>query len=341
MRAVALTQHLPVTDANALVDLELPAPEPGPHDLLVRVHAVSVNPVDTKVRRPKPGVGVLPAPRVLGWDAAGRVEAVGSEVRRFRPGDEVYYAGSITRAGCNSELHTVDERIVGRKPRSLDFAEAAALPLTALTGWEALFDRLAVRPGTGGSLLIIGGAGGVGSLAIQIGRHAGLRVIATASRPETQTYCRELGAQLVIDHRQPLREQLKAGGFEQVDYILNTADTAGYWDACCELVAPLGGICSIVETNQPLALGSLMGKSARFAWELMFTRARFGVDLEAQGRVLDQVAELVEQGVLRTTLTARRSPICAATLLEAHALLESGRAMGKLVLEGWADAAAR
>jgi len=339
MRAVALTQHLPISDPNALLDVELPTPEIGPHDLLVRVHAVSVNPVDTKVRRPKPGVGVLPAPRVLGWDAAGRVEAVGEKVSRFSVGDEVYYAGSITRPGSNSELHAVDERIVGHKPRTLDFAESAALPLTALTAWEALFDRLSIRAGgeRSQSLLIIGGAGGVGSLAIQLGRYAGLKVVATASRKETQAFCSELGADAVIDHRLPLPEQLRSAGFADVNMILNTADTAAYWDACCEIIAPLGGICSIVETDKPLNLAPLMRKSARFSWELMFTRSIFGVELEMQGQILDKVGELIDQKVLRTTLTARRSPISAATLREAHTLLESGQAIGKVVIEGWPE----
>lgn len=339
MRAVALTQHLPISDPNALLDVELPTPEIGPHDLLVRVHAVSVNPVDTKVRRPKPGVGVLPAPRVLGWDAAGRVEAVGEKVSRFSVGDEVYYAGSITRPGSNSELHAVDERIVGHKPRTLDFAQSAALPLTALTAWEALFDRLSIRAGgeRSQSLLIIGGAGGVGSLAIQLGRYAGLKVVATASRKETQAFCSELGADAVIDHRLPLPEQLRSAGFADVNMILNTADTAAYWDACCEIIAPLGGICSIVETDKPLNLAPLMRKSARFSWELMFTRSIFGVELEMQGQILDKVGELIDQKVLRTTLTARRSPISAATLREAHTLLESGQAIGKVVIEGWPE----
>ena len=299
--------------------------------------AISVNPADTKVRSPKPKVEA--SPRVLGWDAVGVVEAVGPDVKLFKRGDAVYYAGSMVRPGCNSELHLVDERIVGHKPRSLDNAQAAALPLTALTAHEALFDRCSIDVGgrhAGRSLLIINGAGGVGSIAIQMAKLAGLRVIATASRPETQQWCRELGADHVVNHRQELPPQLAALGHAQVDYIFNTVNTASYWDAMCELIKPFGRIVSIVETTQPMAVGKLMSKSASFSYELMFTRsAQQTQDMDEQHRILEQVAGWVDAGKLKTTLTEKLSPINASTLRQAHAKLESGTMLGKLVLEGW------
>jgi NADPH2:quinone reductase len=337
MRAVALERYLPISDPKSLLDVELPDPQPQGHDLLVRVHAVSVNPVDTKVRSPKDKTES--PPRVLGWDAAGVVEAVGSGVTRFKKGDAVFYAGSITRAGCNSELHLVDERIVGHKPRSLSFAQAAALPLTALTAHEALFDRMSIDLGgrhAGRSLLIINGAGGVGSIAIQLGKLAGLRVIATASRPESQAWCRTMGADQVINHREDLAKQLQAAGTPEVDYILNTVNTAAYWTVMGDVIKPFGRMSSIVETKEPLDLGRLMRKSVSFSWELMFTRAIFQTpDMDEQHRILQQVAEWIDSGKLKTTLTETLSPICAAQLRAAHAKLESGTMVGKLVLEGW------
>ena len=231
MKAIALTRYLPIDDPQSLVDIELPQPKPGAHDLLVRVEAVSMNPVDTKVRAPKPQVEAQP--KVLGYDAAGVVEAVGDGVTLFKPGDAVWYAGDITRSGSNAQYQLVDERIVGRKPANFDFANAAALPLTAITAWELLFQRMrfdADGADRGRSLLIIGGAGGVGSIAIQLARRAGLVVIATASRPETIEWCIQMGAQHVIDHRQPLKPQLQALGFSEVDAIVNFADTAPYWE---------------------------------------------------------------------------------------------------------------
>ncbi len=337
MKAVALKRYLPIADPEALLDVELPDPRPEEHDLLVRVHAVSVNPVDTKVRSPKDKTES--PPRVLGWDAAGTVEAVGPEDTLFRPGDAVFYAGSITRPGCDSELHLVDERIVGRKPRSLDFAQAAAMPLTALTAHEALFDRMSIDLGgrhTGRSLLIINGAGGVGSIAIQLAKLAGLHVIATASRPESQAWCRTLGADHVINHREELAQQLRAVGSPEVDYILNTVNTGAYWTVMGDVIKPFGRMASIVETKEPVDLGRLMRKSVSFSWELMFTRAIFQTqDMLEQHRILTQVSEWLDAGRLRTTLTEKLSPISAATLRAAHAKLESGTMVGKLALEGW------
>lgn len=337
MRAVGLTRYLPIDDPESLVDVELPDPVPAGRDLLVRVKAISVNPVDTKVRRPRPDIEA--APKVLGWDAAGVVEAAGREVTMFRPGDEVWYAGDITRPGCNAELHLVDERIVALKPRSLDFACAAAMPLTSLTVWEALFARMGIDPDgadRGSSLLLIGGAGGVGSIGIQVAKHAGLTVIATASRDETRAWCRGLGADHVIDHAKPLREGIEALGLSGVEFILNASDTSRYWDACCDLIAPQGTICGIVSTTGPVDIQPLMAKSARFVWELMFTRARFQTpDMIEQHRILARLAALVDAGRLQTTATEVLRPINAANLRAAHARLEDGRMIGKLALEGW------
>lgn len=338
MKAIALTRYLPIDDPQSLVDIELPTPQPSAHDLLVRVEAVSVNPVDTKVRAPKPQVEAQP--KVLGYDAAGVVEAVGDAVTLFRPGDAVWYAGDITRSGSNAQYQLVDERIVGRKPVSFDFANAAALPLTAITVWELLFQRMrldADGADRGKSLLIVGGAGGVGSIAIQLARRAGLVVIATASRPETITWCIQMGAQHVIDHRQPLKPQLQAIGFSEVDAIANFADAAPYWDVMTDLIAPQGRIGLIVEPSTPLNIGDpLKAKCVSIHWEMMFARARFKTtDMIEQHRILDRVADLVDSGELRTTLTQTLFPIDAVNLRAAHAQLESGKTIGKVALAGW------
>jgi zinc-binding alcohol dehydrogenase family protein len=337
MKAVALKRYLPSSNPESLLDVELPDPTPQGHDLLVRVQAISVNPVDVKVRSPKDKVEA--SPRVLGWDAAGVVEAVGPDVKRFKRGDAVYYAGSILRPGCDSELHLVDERIVGLKPRSLDFAQAAALPLTALTAYEALFDRCAIDVGgrhKGRTLLIINGAGGVGSIAIQLAKLAGLRVIATASRAESQAWCRSMGADVVINHHEDIPKQLREAGSAEVDYLFNTVNTNAYWTVMGDVIKPFGRIASIVETSEPVDLGRLMRKSVSFSWELMFTRAIFQTpDMDTQHRILTQVAEWLDAGRLRTTLTEKLSPISAANLRAAHAQVESGKMVGKLVLENW------
>lgn len=338
MKAVGLLKYLPITHPDSLLDIELPKPQPKGRDLLVAVKAVAVNPVDTKVRAPKDKTEA--APRVLGWDAAGIVESVGPEVTLFKPGDAVFYAGDITRQGSNSEFQLVDERIVGRKPASLGFAEAAALPLTAITAWEGLFDRLRISPpgaDQGKRLLIVGGAGGVGSIAIQIAKRvAGLRVITTASRPETAAWCRELGADEVVDHHGDLVANLKAKGIEAVDYVLCCNDTDQHFPALARLIVPQGIICTIVENARPLPVELLKAKSAAFAWEFMFARSMFQTpDMIEQHRLLNRVAELIDAGTLRTTLKGVLGPINAATLKQAHAQLESGKAIGKLVLEGF------
>ncbi len=342
MRAIAVTCYLPADDPACFEEIELPTPAPRGHDLLVRVHAVSVNPVDTQMRAPRPEE--VPAPLVLGWDAAGVVEAVGEAVTLFRPGDAVYYAGSIDRAGSNSAYQLVDERIVGPKPPSLDFEEAAALPLTTLTAWEGLFERLGIArdpaANAGRTLLVIGGAGGVGSITIQLARHlAGLRVVATASRPESAAWAREMGADHIIDHQQPFRPQLAAAGLGEADYIYCTTATAQHLDQLADVVAPQGKICLIAGArgDRPLDFGQFQRKSATLAWELMFTRPLYQTaDMQAQHELLVEASRLFDAGVLRTTLTERFGPLSAERLRQAHARLETGRMIGKLVLSGLA-----
>lgn len=339
MKAVGLTRYLPIDDPASLQDIELPVPVPGAEDLLVRVEAIAVNPVDTKVRAPKPAVES--SPKVLGWDVAGVVEAVGERVEGFAVGDEVYYAGDITRAGGNSRFALVDARIAARKPATLGFAEAAALPLTALTAYESLFDRLGLDldgGNAGQTLLIVGGAGGVGSLGIQFAKRAGLTVIATASREETVAWVKELGADHVVDHRRPLRPQLEALGLTQVDWIACFADTDPHWEQMVDLARPQGHIVTIVDNTGPLATALAKAKSLTHAWEMMFTRARFRTpDMAEQGRILSRVAAWVDDGSLRHTLKTTLSPINAANLRQAHRVMESGTAVGKLALAGWED----
>jgi NADPH2:quinone reductase len=336
MRAVGFRHSLPIDREEALIDIEIDKPVAQGRDLLVEVKAVSVNPVDTKVRKrtdPKGG-----EPKILGYDATGVVAAVGPDATLFKPGDAVWYAGSIIRPGTNSEFHLVDERIVGRKPGKLDFAAAAALPLTSITAWEVLFDRFGIARdgGAGKSLLIIGGAGGVGSIAIQLARTlTRLTVIATASRPETTAWCRELGAHHVIDHSQAMPEQVKAIGHRFVDYIFGVTESGAHFDAIAEMVAPQGKF-GLIDDPKSLDVAKLKGKSASLHWEAMFTRSTFQTaDMEAQHRLLDEVAYMVDNGTIRTTVQENLGRIDAANLRRAHAMIESGRTRGKIVLEGF------
>jgi NADPH2:quinone reductase len=337
MKAIALTRYLPIDDPQSLVDVDLPEPVARGHDLLVRVEAVSVNPVDTKVRAPKAQVET--SPKVLGYDAAGTVEAIGADVTLFRPGDPVWYAGDITRPGSNSHKQLVDERIVGRKPRTLDFAAAAALPLTALTAWELLFERFgwdADGADTGRSLLVLAGAGGLGSITIQLARRAGLTVVATASRADSADWCRRMGAQHVVNHRQPLRPQLEAIGIRHVDAIACLTAAEPYWPQIADLVAPQGRVGLVVGLRGPLEMELLKNKSASVHWEFMFTRAMFTTpDIVRQHEILNRVADLVDAGALQPTATQVLQPIDAANLREAHRRLESGSTIGKVVLAGW------
>lgn len=336
MKAVALTRYLPIDDPESFQDVDLPKPVPDGRDLLVAVKAVSVNPVDTKVRAPKDTVEETP--RVLGWDAAGIVEAVGPDVTLFKPGDEVYYAGDITRAGSNSEYQLIDERIVGAKPKTLGFAEAAALPLTTLTAYESFFDRLGIdRDGgnSGESLLIIGAGGGVGSIGIQLAKAAGLKIIATASRPETSAWVTELGADHVVNHRQDMVAQVRALGFESVDHIAIFNDMR-HWETAVELIRPQGGIVTIDDTNLPMPMDKMKMKAASLHWEFMFARAMFQTpDMIEQHKLLTHVASEIDAGRIRTTLDTVLSPINAENMRKAHALVETGTAKGKIVLEGY------
>ena len=336
MKAVGLRRYLPLTEAEALLDVTLPIPVPQGRDLLVEVKAVAVNPVDTKVRAPKDKVEA--SPRVLGWDASGVVAAVGPGVTLFRPGDAVYYAGDITRPGSNQQFQLVDERIVGAKPQSLSFAEAAALPLTTITAYEALFDRLRIdRDGgsAGQSILMIGGAGGVGSIAIQLAKRAGLVVIASASRPETVAWVRQLGADATVDHRGDMVAQVRALGHHHVDHVAIFNDMR-HWETAVELIRPQGGIVSIDDTHLPMPMAGMKSKAASLHWEFMFARAMHQTpDMIEQHRLLTWVAAQIDAGQIRSTLTEVLHPINAENLRHAHAALEAGTAKGKIVLEGF------
>lgn len=337
MKAIGYRQPLPISAPEALIEVELPAPEPTGRDLLVQVQAVSVNPVDTKIRRSTaPAEGEV---KVLGWDAAGIVVGAGPGVTLFRPGDAVWYAGSIARAGTNAELHLVDERIVGRKPGSLGFGPAAALPLTAITAWELLFDRLGVAPGkrpAGESLLIVGAAGGVGSILTQLAcRLTAMTVIGTASRPETAAWVTSLGAHHVIDHGKPLAAELRRIGIPQVTHVASLTQTDAHFAQIVEALAPQGKF-ALIDDPPPIDVNQLKRKSISLHWELMFTRSLFETaDMIAQHRLLNEVAQLVDAGVLRTTFAEHFGRIDAGNLKRAHALLESGKARGKIVLEGF------
>lgn len=339
MKAVGRYRPAPIEDPASLVDLDLPDPEPRGRDLLVQVAAVSVNPADTKRRRNTPAAAD-DAPLILGWDAAGTVVATGEGASLFKPGDRVFYAGAANRPGCNSALHLVDERLVGPMPASLGFAEAAAMPLTALTAWEMLFDRFAIPQGggaggatgtAGATLLVVGGAGGVGSMAIQIARQmTGLQVVATASRPETRQWCLDLGAHRVLDHARPL-----AGQIGDVAHVFITTAIDQHLPVIDQVLAPQGHV-GLIEVPKPFEMRPLMQKSTALHWELMFTRSLFATaDMIRQHEILAAVSGLVDAGRLRTTLTEVTGPIDAATLRKTHARIEAGRARGKLVLEGW------
>ncbi|KQQ54973.1 NADPH:quinone reductase [Pseudomonas sp. Leaf127] len=337
MKAIAYYQPLPLDDAKALQDIELPEPVAGPRDLLVEVKAISVNPVDTKIRRnvaPQDG-----AAKVLGWDVAGVVVAVGSEVTLFQPGDKVFYAGDLTRPGGNSERHVVDERIVGHMPASLDFAHAAALPLTAITAWELLFERLQVAEGGAPqeqTLLIVGAAGGVGSILTQLARQlTSMKVIGTASRPETAAWVRELGAHEVIDHSRPLQEELQRIGIKDVTHVASLTHTDQHLAHLVEVLRPQGKL-ALIDDPEHLDIKQLKRKSLSLHWEFMYTRSMFQTDdMIEQHHLLDRVARLIDAGTLKTTFGEHFGTINADNLRRAHALLESGKAKGKIVLEGF------
>jgi NADPH:quinone reductase-like Zn-dependent oxidoreductase len=357
MKAVGYRKSLPIDAADALIDFETAKPEPRGRDIRVAVKAISANPVDYKVRkRAAPPEGET---KILGYDAAGVVDAVGPDVTLFKTGDEVFYAGSIQRQGTNSEFHLVDERIVGRKPKTLSFAQAAALPLTSITAWELLFDRLTAMPKAAvlplssvsaawqlvhdqfhvankSTLLIVGGAGGVGSILIQLARRlTGLTVVATASRPETQKWCLDLGAHGVVDHTKPMKEQIEKLKLPPVALIASLTNTDQHYKALADIIAPQGKY-GLIDDPPEFNVSVFKGKAVSIHWESMFTRSSFQTpDMIAQHNLLNDVADLIDKGVLRTTLDQTFGTINAANLKRAHALLESGKSRGKIVLEGW------
>ncbi|WP_313740663.1 zinc-binding alcohol dehydrogenase family protein [Pseudomonas sp.] len=335
MKAIVFdTPALPIDDARSLYDHTLPTPTPGARDLLVEIKAIAVNPVDTKVR----ARSTSDQPQVLGWDAVGVVRAVGAEVTLFKQGDEVFYAGAIDRPGSYSEYHLVDERIVGHKPRSLDNASAAALPLTSITAWELLFDRLGVQEngGQGQNLLVIGAGGGVGSILVQLARQlTQLTVIGTASRPETQAWVEQLGAHHVIDHSQPFAAQLERLQLGPIDHVISLTHTGNYLPQIVDVLRPQGQL-ALIDDPEQLDIMPLKRKSLSVHWELMFTRSLYHTDdMIEQHRLLERVSTLIDEGVIKTTLGEHFGTIDANNLKRAHALLESGKAKGKIVLEGF------
>ncbi|MBO9585048.1 MAG: zinc-binding alcohol dehydrogenase family protein [Flavobacterium sp.] len=336
MKAIGFKTSLPIENPESFIEFEAVKPIPGPHDLLVKIDAISVNPVDFKIRQSSAKDTVLETPKIIGWDAVGIVQAVGQEVTLFEVGDPVYYAGDITKQGSNAEYQIIDERIVGRKPKSLSIEESAVIPLTALTAWEILFDRIRISADKdkGKSILIIGGAGGVGSIAIQLAKKiAGLTVIATASRPETIDWCKQQGADFVVDHKDLISSVRKAG-FEHVDFILDFVDTNAYWDIMVELIKPQGHIASITGSSEPVALNKLKSKSVSFSWELMYTRSMYQTeDMVEQHNILNIVADLLDDGILKTTLNTTLNGFSAENLKKAHELLESGKTIGKIAIK--------
>ncbi len=339
MKAVGLYKYLPIDHPESLIDIDVPKPKAEGRDLLVRIKAVAVNPVDTKLRAPKDKTEQ--SPKILGWDAAGIVEETGPDVSLFKKGDEVYYSGSIIRQGCNAEYQLVDERITGRKPSNLTFEEAAALPLTTITAWESMFEQMCIPCGdkdatAESSLLIIGGAGGVGSIAVQLAKQlSGLKVIATASRKETTDWCLKMGADYVINHHGDLAGELSKIGYKAVDYIFCLSTTESYFSKAAEIIKPFGRFCSIVglKEGSTLDMNLLRSKSATFSWEFMFTKSSYQTsDIISQHNLLNKTAELAEADRIKTTMTENFGILNAESLRKAHRKIESGSAIGKIVL---------
>jgi len=336
MKAIGFKQSLPITEADSFIAFETEKPTPTGYDLLVKISAISVNPVDFKIRQTAATDTILDTPKIIGWDAVGVVEAVGEKTSKFNIGDEVYYAGDITRSGSNAEFQLIDERIVGFKPKSLTITEAAAMPLTGLTAWESLFDRIKVNPETdkGKTVLVLAGAGGVGSIAIQLAKKVGnLTVIATASREDSIKWCKDLGADFVVNHHN-LKEELANIGHNEVDYILDFVDLEGYWETAAEIIKPQGHIVSITGSTKPLNLDILKLKSVTFSWELMYTRSMFNTnDIEQQHIILNKLGGLLDSGVIKNTLTTALKGFSVENLKEAHRLQETGKSIGKTVIE--------
>lgn len=335
MKAIGFKQSLPISDENSFIEFETEKPTPTGHDLLVKISAISVNPVDFKIRQTAAKDMTLDTPKIIGWDAVGVVEEVGDAVTKFKVGDEVFYAGDLTRSGSNAEYQLIDERIVGHKPKNLTHAEAAAIPLTGLTAWESIFDRIKVRPeiDQGKSILILAGAGGVGSIAIQIAKKvAGLTVIATASRSESADWCKKLGADFVVNHYD-LKNELEKIGHSQVNYILDFVNLEGYWETVADIIKPQGHIVSITASSQPLDLNILKTKSVTFSWEFMYTRSMFETDdIDQQYQILNKISSLLDDGTFETTLTTTLEGFTVENLKEAHRLQESGKTIGKTVI---------
>ena len=336
MKAIGFKQSLPITEAESFMAFETEKPTPKGFELLVKIQAVSVNPVDFKVRQNAAKDTVLDTPKIIGWDASGTVEAVGAQTSKFKVGDLVYYAGDITKDGCNAEYQVIDERIVGKKPKSLTHAEAAAMPLTTLTAYETLFDRIKVNPESdkGKTVLILAGAGGVGSIAIQLAKKlTNLTVIATASREDSIQWCKDLGADFVVNHHH-LKEELQKIGHPEVNYILDFVDLEGYWETASDIIKPQGHIVSITGSANPLDLNLLKNKSVTFSYEFMYTRSMYTtVDIEKQHDILNKVADLLDDGTLKSTLTTTLKGFTVENLKEAHRLQESGKSIGKTVIE--------
>lgn len=333
MKAIGFKEHLKITDPNSLIEFETPTPIAKGHDLLVKVQAVSVNPVDVGVRS---GHGVLQQPKIIGWDAVGTVVAIGEKVSLFQPGDQVFYAGSFVRPGSDSQYQLVDERITGRAPKNISLVQAAAMPLTSLTAWEALFEQLAIDYQANNhdkTILIINGSGGVGSIATQLAHMAGLNVIASASRPETIRWVKEHGADQTVNHRRDLVKEVHQLGYKYVDYILELNDLDGHWNEMAELIKPGGRIVSITENKHPINLKKLTKKRATFAWEWMYSKSYYQTpDMITQHQILDKISELLDKGIIKSTLTKELTPINVENLKLAHQLVETNHMIGKVVV---------
>ena len=336
MKAIGFKKSLPIENENSFIEFETEKPEPTGHDLLVKIAANSVNPVDFKIRQTAAKDEVLDEPKIIGWDAVGTVEAVGDNVELFKVGDEVFYAGDLTRSGSNAEYQLVDERIVGHKPKNLSVAEAVAIPLTGLTAYESLFDRIRIDPekDKGKSVLILAGAGGVGSIAIQLAKKIGnLTVIATASREDTVEWCKDMGADFVINHHKDIKEELEKIGHKEVNYILDFVDLASYWEIMVDIIKPQGHIVSISDSGKELNLNLLKSKSVTFSWEFMYTRSMYQTDdIKRQHDILNHLSQLLDDGTIKSTLTTQIDGFSADNLKEAHKIQESGKSIGKNVI---------
>lgn len=336
MKAIGFKTSLPIENEDSFIEFEIIKPKPKGKEILVKINAISVNPVDFKIRQNSAKDIVLAEPKIIGWDAVGIVEAIGDDVSLFKVGDEVFYAGDVAKQGSNATYQLVDERIVGFAPKNISNTEAAAMPLTSLTAWEILFDRIRIskEKDKGKSILIIGGAGGVGSIAIQLAKKiAGLTVLATASRNETTDWCKQIGADHIVNHKDLMNDVRKAG-FEHLDYIVDFVDTNDYWDIMVELIKPQGHIASITGSSEPIVLNKLKSKSVSFSWEFMFTRSMFQTDdMIEQHHILNKISALLDSKQIVSTVNHTFKSFTVENLKEAHKLLESGKTIGKIVIE--------